>query len=402
MQYMKYMQTIYLCHHYTFSCRRTLQRLLTTQRSQQGQRYRTVRTMSSASPWSPSLGPLHASPFTQAVVRAMRKLYPESLADKTFDNTGLLLEVPFDSLCPPNHSVLLTVDLTRAVAIEAVEREASIIIAYHPIIFRGLKSLTLGDPQQQSLLQLAQQGISVYSPHTAVDAVPGGMADWLCDIVVSHSASRSTKLGSLKPLSPAPGSPRYSTLEYPQAVEEPSDISVVDHSRRTIHPCPSPVPEGFESAGMGRVVTFFSPEALGSLIDRIGNGIGSPSGIAVAVPQSATVDTMQIRTVGVCPGSGAGVLMKGAQELPDLLLTGELSHHDALSAIERGSAVITLFHSNTERGYLRACMQDKLRHALREELELSEHDELNGIGEDFSVDVSQVDRDPYGISIRME
>jgi putative NIF3 family GTP cyclohydrolase 1 type 2 len=272
-----------------------------------------------------------------------------------------------------------------------------------PIIFRGLKSLTLGDPQQQSLLRLAQVGISVYSPHTAVDAVPGGMADWLCDIVVSHSASRSTKPGSLRPLSSDSSSPHYSALEYPQ-VQELSDrtISVVDHSRRTIHPCPSPVPEGFESAGMGRVVTFASPETLGSLINRIGNGIGSPSGIAVAVPQSRTVEHMEIHTVGVCPGSGAGVLMKGVQELPDLLLTGELSHHDALSAIERGSAVITLFHSNTERGYLRECMQDKLRRALRKELELADHEELNSIVEAFYVEVSKADRDPYGISIRMD
>jgi putative NIF3 family GTP cyclohydrolase 1 type 2 len=272
-----------------------------------------------------------------------------------------------------------------------------------PIIFRGLKSLTLDDPQQRCLLLLAQERISVYSPHTAVDAVPGGMADWLCDIVVNNSASRSTKPGSRKPLSPDSSPPHYSTLEYPQ-VQELSDrtISVVDHSRRTIHPCPSPVPEGFESAGMGRVVTFSSPETLGSLINRIGNGIGSPSGIAVAVPQSRSVEHMKIHTVGVCPGSGAGVLMKGTQELPDLLLTGELSHHDALSAIERGSAVITLFHSNTERGYLRECMQDKLRHALRKELELADHEELNSIVDAFFVEVSKADRDPYGISIRMD
>jgi putative NIF3 family GTP cyclohydrolase 1 type 2 len=71
--------------------------------------------------------------------------------------------------------VLLTVDLTRAVADEAIERKDSVVIAYRmskglgkasltiidPIIFRGLKSLTLGDPQQQSLLRLALEGISV-------------------------------------------------------------------------------------------------------------------------------------------------------------------------------------------------------------------------------------------------
>ncbi len=80
------------------------------------------------------------------------------------------------------NSVLLTVDLTKAVVDEAIERKDSIIIAYRalpftehrsrrlradaassidPIIFKGLKSLTLGNSQQQSLLRLAAEGISV-------------------------------------------------------------------------------------------------------------------------------------------------------------------------------------------------------------------------------------------------
>jgi hypothetical protein len=36
-----------------------------------------------------------ASPFTRAVVRSMRKLYPESLADKSFDNTGREQSMPY-------------------------------------------------------------------------------------------------------------------------------------------------------------------------------------------------------------------------------------------------------------------------------------------------------------------
>lgn len=53
-----------------------------------------------------------------------------------------------------------------------------------PIIFRALKSIILENTQQSSLLRLAQEGISVYSPHTAVDAAPGGLNDWLADIIV--------------------------------------------------------------------------------------------------------------------------------------------------------------------------------------------------------------------------
>jgi putative NIF3 family GTP cyclohydrolase 1 type 2 len=73
------------------------------------------------------------------------------------------------------NSVLLTIDLTNAVADEAIERKDSVVVAYRefklfvtctcsfedPIIFRGLKALTLENSQQQSLLRLAAEGISV-------------------------------------------------------------------------------------------------------------------------------------------------------------------------------------------------------------------------------------------------
>ena len=52
-----------------------------------------------------------------------------------------------------------------------------------PIIFRGLKALTLKDTQQDSLLRLCAKGIGVYSPHTSVDGAVGGVNDWLAAIV---------------------------------------------------------------------------------------------------------------------------------------------------------------------------------------------------------------------------
>lgn len=42
----------------------------------------------------------------------------------------------------------------------------------------------MSNTQQRSLIRLAQAGISVYSPHTAVDAQVGGMNDWLARIAV--------------------------------------------------------------------------------------------------------------------------------------------------------------------------------------------------------------------------
>ena len=53
------------------------------------------------------------------------------------------------------------------------------IIAYHPPLFKPLSSLTLTNPIQTSLLRCAAAGISVYSPHSALDSVYDGINDWL-------------------------------------------------------------------------------------------------------------------------------------------------------------------------------------------------------------------------------
>jgi hypothetical protein len=71
--------------------------------------------------------------------------------------------------------------LTSAVVAESLSKGASVIVAYHPPVFQGLKSITLSNPLQASLLQCAAQGVSVYSPHTALDFVWGGINDWLAE-----------------------------------------------------------------------------------------------------------------------------------------------------------------------------------------------------------------------------
>ncbi|KAJ5762129.1 uncharacterized protein N7511_005511 [Penicillium nucicola] len=355
----------------------------------------------------------HTSYFTQAVVASMRKLYPEALADKSFDNTGLLLEAPFDSSRKQKNSVLLAIDLTTAVADEAIGKQCSVVVAYHPIIFRGLKSLTSADTQQRSLLRLAQHGISVYSPHTAVDTVPGGMADWLCDVVTGSFKPSSTTNATIANCT----SSMYTAPSFPEApipAVHASSPQAPQHTRSTIHPSPpASIPEGFESAGAGRLVTFTDAQPLTTLIDNVARGIGLPGGIPIAVPQGRSVDEMQIRTVGMCPGSGSGVLLKGSGPIPDLLLTGEMSHHEALAATERGSVVISLSHTNSERGYLRSVMQPKLLKDLDqgwdacfEEASGAEKGLVSDVVKELytaqgkaEVLVSVADRDPYGIMI---
>ena len=162
---------------------------------------------------------------------------------------------------------------------------------------------------------------------------------------------------------------------------------------------------------MGRLVKFHEPQPLTHLIERIAHGVGSPKGFPVAIPQTRQVEDITIRSVGICAGSGHEVL-KNVEA--DLLFTGELSHHDALSATEKGRCVVTLFHSNTERGFLSSVLKERLTGVLKEEWRRVREEVKGDIDdgwdlanewedalkdEDVLVECSERDRDPFGIVI---
>jgi putative NIF3 family GTP cyclohydrolase 1 type 2 len=184
--------------------------------------------------------------------------------------------------------------------------------------------------------------------------------------------------------------------EYPSAAAA--------HNREPIKASELP---GIPGAGHGRIVRFSEPQPLLNIIERIAHGVGNPKAFPIAIPQNRTMESINIQSVGICAGSG-GSMFQGLDV--DLLFTGELSHHEALAAIERGQVVITLFHSNTERGFLHAVMRNQLLEAAKIEWERvrseekgkgSVSDSVTEALDDTTVDVgvSKMDRDPYGILI---
>ncbi len=107
----------------------------------------------------------------------MESIAPLWLAE-SWDRVGLLVGSPERELRGP---VVLTIDLTERVLAEAKAAHASAVIAYHPPIWEPLKQITDATPQQRIILHAIQLGLAVYSPHTALDAVRGGITDWLCE-----------------------------------------------------------------------------------------------------------------------------------------------------------------------------------------------------------------------------
>ncbi|KAF4611559.1 hypothetical protein D9613_004398 [Agrocybe pediades] len=269
----------------------------------------------------------------KSVCKAMERIAPLRLAEK-WDNVGLLLESPVQRQGPKN--ILLTIDLTSSVLAESLAKETSVIVSYHPTIFKGLQSLTLSNPLQASLLQCAAHGISVYSPHTALDSVWGGINDWLAEGLMKGKDDGQIRALVGEKLCPTTGKS-----------------------------------EGAE----GRLVTLQQPIAIDVLEKRIKSHL-KLSQIQVGYPDRVDSRTAPIRSIAICAGSGGSMLL--GQDA-DVYLTGEMSHvkltfvtfhplqHEVLAAVAAGKHVILCGHTNTERGYLPI-----LAAKLREELKMND------------------------------
>jgi dinuclear metal center YbgI/SA1388 family protein len=108
---------------------------------------------------------------------AMERIAPLELAE-SWDNVGLLVGDAGRELRGP---VMLTIDLTERVLGEAIAAGADAVVSYHPPLWEPLKRLTAATPRGRIILGAIESRLAIYSPHTALDAVEGGITDWLCE-----------------------------------------------------------------------------------------------------------------------------------------------------------------------------------------------------------------------------
>ncbi|EPY31784.1 NGG1 interacting factor 3 [Strigomonas culicis] len=271
------------------------------------------------------------------VTSAMAQIAPLALADRSWDNVGVLVESP-----APNqkNTVMLTIDLTPEVVEECLRKNVEVILAYHPPIFASFKRLTLANTKQRIVLQVVQAGMSVYSPHTALDAAAGGVNDWLASLIDAAGACRPIQPTSVDGTPPSPRSAATTTT------------------------------------GIGRVLQLAAPKPLEEVVADVKRGLRIPTA-RVALPDGWARDHA-VRSVAICAGSGSSVFQMLKAPV-DVLLSGEMGHHDVLAATAAGQAVILCEHTNTERGYLAQVLAPRLRALL---------------GDDVNILVAEEDHDP--------
>lgn len=135
--------------------------------------------------------------LTRELVQLMEAIAPLDYAED-WDKVGLLVGDRSRAIAGP---VVLTIDLSQAVMNEAIGMNAGAIIAYHPPIFEPLSRITDATPRQRVILRALEHNIAIYSPHTALDAVPHGVTDWLCE-GLSGSTKQGHVAGDCRALSP--------------------------------------------------------------------------------------------------------------------------------------------------------------------------------------------------------
>ncbi len=111
------------------------------------------------------------------IIGMLEQLYP--LENKLFDFDNIGLQV--GDLDKDVKTVLLTLDMTPEVANEAMDVGADLIIAHHPFIFKGLKSINAHDYFGSTITKMIKNNIGLYIMHTNYDNNKLGMGFSLLD-----------------------------------------------------------------------------------------------------------------------------------------------------------------------------------------------------------------------------
>jgi len=351
------------------------------------------------------------------VTQALEVIAPPQYAAE-WDNVGLLIGTPQWQVT----GLLLTIDLTPVVLREAIDAGSRMVVAYHPPIFEPLARLTDATTRQRIPLEAARAGVAVYSPHTALDAAPGGVNDWLAD-GLGQGDVRALKPRSVLPTSeqcklvtfcPADAadrlrsalatggagriggyelcsfeisgtgtflagegtSPRVGRRGGLQRVDEvrlemvcpEASLALAVTTLREFHPYEEPPieiyrlqPRPQRDIGEGRRVVLDREVTLPELVERVKQLLGIDT-VRVAAPEGAP---SRYRTIGLCAGAGGALRPAATAQGCELFLTGEMRHHDVMAANAEGCTVALAGHTSTERGYL-PLLRNRLLEALPE------------------------------------
>ena len=104
------------------------------------------------------------------VLSALERFAPLPLQE-SWDNAGLQVGLTETEVS----GALLCLDVNEAILDEAIQKGCNLVVSHHPLLFRGLKTISDLTDVQRAVRKAIQHDISVISMHTNMDNAQGGV-----------------------------------------------------------------------------------------------------------------------------------------------------------------------------------------------------------------------------------
>lgn len=213
------------------------------------------------------------------LIDTLDDFWPVSGADD-WDAPGLVC----GSLSARVSRILLTVDVTDEIVEEAIAGGFDLVIAHHPLLLRGVKTLAEETSKGAIVSKAIRANLAIFAAHTNADIVPRG---------VSAALANAFGLENTRPL--------------------------VETGPQTGH---------------GRIGSLPSETSLGELAKLIARVLPpTASGVRVAGSFDSSV-----RSVALCGGAGDAFIDTAYESGADVYVTSDLRHHPSQEILERAQA----------------------------------------------------------------
>lgn len=227
------------------------------------------------------------------VIEILEKQSPKSYACD-WDNVGLLVGREDKEI----QKIYIALDATDEAIEEAIANGADMLLTHHPMIFKGMKRVTQEDFIGRRIIRLIQNDMVYYAMHTNFDVM--GMADLAADYL-GISDTRVLEITSVSETGEE-GIGRYGSLKKEMTVRE----------------CCEEVKQAFS---LEKVKVFGDLER-------------------------------KVKTAAISPGSGRSVISNALQAGVDVLITGDIDHHEGIDAVAQKLTVIDAGHYGVEHIFI--------------------------------------------------
>ncbi|MBO4374008.1 MAG: Nif3-like dinuclear metal center hexameric protein [Lachnospiraceae bacterium] len=211
-----------------------------------------------------------------------------------WDNSGLIVGDEKSDI----KKVLIAVDATDEVIDEAVELDADMILVHHPIIFKGIKKVNSSDFTGRRVMKLIKNGIACFAMHTNFD-------------ISCMGDEAAERLG----------------------LDESEVLQYTDETR-----------------GFGRIGLL--PCAM--LIAELSDLVKKEFDLEYVKVFGDSTDA--VRKIAIMPGSGASAISDAINCGAEVLITGDIDHHEGTDAALQGLIIMDAGHFGIEKifiGYMK-------------------------------------------------